>query len=129
MNSVISIQDTYQLAQIAFEKPSYTERDLMGLFHKSAHKKADQTVFDTWVRDTEKRIYSLQNDSKGASSACSTVSLTIAARLHMYIRVITRFEQQFMMSCPCAATSASPILNRLKKISQSAQVALLYVEV
>ncbi|WP_396596827.1 hypothetical protein [Dokdonia sp. R86516] len=129
MNSITHIQATHQLAQIAFKKQSYTERDLMGLFHKSAHKRADQSVFDTWARDTEKQIYSLQNGLNGVSCVCSTVGLSITTMLHMYVRVITRFEQQFMMSCPCATTSASPILNRLKKISKNAQETLISVGV
>jgi len=129
MNSIINVQSTPQLAQVAFKKASYTERDLISLFHKSAHKGADETVFNSWVRDTEKRIYSLQRGLYGQSSVCSTVSLSIASMLNMYVRAITRFEQQFMMSCPCATNGAGPILNRLKKVSQSAQLALLYVEV
>ncbi len=98
--------------------PLFTERQLVTMFYKSVHHNEPQEGFDNWLSAVHHNLSVVEQlPSRGCALYLETHD-SIIQDFKTILQAITRFEHQFMMSCPCAVQGAGVLLSSLQKVSQ-----------
>lgn len=105
--------------------PVYTERQLITMFYKSVHHNEPQEGFDSWLSAVQNQLSIVEQLPSRDQSFYLEAHGAILQEFKTILQAITRFEHQFMMSCPCAVQGAGVLLSSLQKVSKRLQKVIV----
>jgi hypothetical protein len=113
---------------VAFSEEPYEIQDMVAFFYKASHgrKSIDE---DNWINNLEIQIERFKNHQYSQCVFSNNEVLKWRNTLSKISLAITQFETSYNANCPCAGLLPSPFIRRIHNIKQSADLALLYIEV
>lgn len=121
-------QQHIPLTVFVWSGEKYEVRDIISFFYKASHKNKS-AVNDEWVALLEMQLDRLKAKQFLQGSSCTAIQSQWVIILNNVIQAVTQFEASYKANCPCAGLLPSPFIKRVRRIQQSAALALFHIEV